>query len=167
MANILTTTEAATVLRCSVDDPSMLAMLPGIDASLFKATGHAWALDNPINEIAKSAARMMLVQWHENPGMVGSDQPLSFGLSATIMQLKAIAMLYMEFFGCNGVGSCYLPYAHYGDKVDSLVDLSGETGDQSTSFETYISCSGQIQQISESDLSEVLFRVKLTPKEEL
>ncbi len=167
MANILSASEAAIVLRCSEDDPSMLAMLPGIDAYLFRATGHAWALDGTIEEVAKNAARMLLVQWHENPSMSGGDQPLSFGLAATIMQLKAIAMLYMEFFGRDGSGPCYLPYAKKGDKVESLVSLSGEGGDQSSLFEDEIECHGVLNQISEDDLSDQLFRVKIIPREEL
>ena len=167
MTNILTTSEAAIILRCSEDDPSMLAMLPGIDAFLFNATGHAWALDSEINEAAKNAARMLLVQWHENPGMTGSEQPLSFGLAATIMQLKTIAMLYMEFSGREGAGSCFLPYARRGDQVDSLVLLSGTKEDASASFESVISLDGLILQISEDDLSENLYRAKLTPPSDL
>jgi hypothetical protein len=66
MANILTATEAANVLRCDEDDPLMLDLLPAIDAHIRRATGHNWAADNPVLDDAKAAARMLLVMWHED-----------------------------------------------------------------------------------------------------
>lgn len=98
--NVLTTTEAAAVLRCEEDDPNMLMLLPQVDAYLRQATGRAWEEDEPISEEAKSAARMLLVQWHENPGMIANGQTgLSFGLPATLMQLKMLGAELAETEG--------------------------------------------------------------------
>lgn len=93
MANILTAAEAAIVLRCETSDPDMLALLPLVDAYVKNATGRDWTQDSTIYPEAKSAARMLLVQWHENPGMVGGGQvPLHFGLTSALVQLEAIAL---------------------------------------------------------------------------
>jgi hypothetical protein len=92
MANILTAQEASIVLRCEIDDPAMLESLPLVDAHLKQATGRDWsvAIEGSIEPVAKSAARMLLVIWHENPGMFGTETPISqFGLPAIITQLKA------------------------------------------------------------------------------
>lgn len=93
MANILTTAEAATVLRCEATDPNMLDLLPLVDAYLETATGRNWALDTPIRPGAKSAARMLLVRWHEDPGGMAAGGALGLGLNAVLIQLKALAML--------------------------------------------------------------------------
>lgn len=168
MANILSSSEAAVVLRCDVTDVDMLALLPMVDAYIKRATGHDWAKDSPILPEAKSAARMLLTLWHENPSMITSGMTtLGFGLSASLVQLQVIATRYKEFFGRDGVGGISLPGAHAGDTVTSLVGLIGLTGTQTTSFETVISLDGAIQQISTSDLSEKVYRVFLTPVSEL
>jgi hypothetical protein len=94
--NILTAQEAAAILRCGESDPTMLMLLPQVDAYLNYATGRTWEDDYPVREEAKSAARMLLVQWHENPGMIGAaggaHVPLSFGLNAALFQLKILAL---------------------------------------------------------------------------
>jgi hypothetical protein len=90
---ILSATEASDVLRCAIDDPVMLALLPAIDAYIEMATGRDWAADTTIRQEAKSAARILLVQWHEDPGMMaGSQAVLSAGLSACLAQLEALAL---------------------------------------------------------------------------
>lgn len=90
---ILTLTEAANVLRTAENDPAMLDLLPGVDAYIQQATGRDWAADNPVRPEAKSAARMLLVLWHENPGMVGQGiTSLTYGLRAVLVQLKALAL---------------------------------------------------------------------------
>ena len=90
---ILTDTEASNVLRCAIDDPNMLALLPAIDAYIEMATGRDWAADASIRQEAKSAARILLVQWHEDPGMMaGSQAMLSGGLQACLAQLEALAL---------------------------------------------------------------------------
>ncbi len=83
MANILTAAEAASVLRCAVSDPALLVLLPQVDAYIKVATGHDWAADaTPISE-AKSAARLLLVMWYENPGMTASGvTTLNHGLTS-------------------------------------------------------------------------------------
>ena len=90
---ILSATEASDVLRCDIADPNMLALLPAIDAYIEMATGRDWAADTAIRQEAKNAARMLLVMWHENPGMMASGQTsLNFGLSACLVQLEALAL---------------------------------------------------------------------------
>ncbi len=164
---ILTTTEAATVLRCAEDDPNMLMLLPAIDAYIKMATGRDWAADTTIREEAKNAARMLLVQWHENPAMVGSSGPLAFGLMAALTQLEAIAHYYFTFEGLSNAGYVCLPGVHEGDTVVSLVGRVGVSGDQSASFEAVITEDGYIQQTSTNDLSEKWFTAYLVPPSEI
>ena len=93
MANILTAAEAAAVLRVSNTDPDMLTLLPLVDKAIENATGRAWQDDSPIEPTAKAAARILMVQWHENPGMIASGMTsLEFGLGACLTQLEAIAL---------------------------------------------------------------------------
>ena len=167
MTNILTASEAAVVLRCEATDADMLALLPLVDSYIRNATGHDWAADSSIRAEAKSAARMLLVLWHENPGMINSSSGLGFGLSAALVQLEAIALRYREFAGIDGAGSIYLPGVEAGDTVATLTGLIGVSGDQSTAFETIISVDDQIQQLSTSDLSEKYYRAYLIPPESL
>src|SRR3972149_2124307 len=83
-AHILTEEEAAIVLRCAEDDPNMLELLPLVDAYLFQATGRDWVADEQIRPEAKSAARMLLVQWHENPGgIAAASGGRGFGVPGT------------------------------------------------------------------------------------
>ncbi|MDD5367464.1 MAG: Ig-like domain-containing protein [Anaerolineaceae bacterium] len=93
MTNILTSAEAATVLRCVVTDQAMLDLLPLVDGYLETATGRDWTKDTTIYPQAKSAARMLLVRWHEDPGGMAAGGALGFGLVAVMVQLKALAML--------------------------------------------------------------------------
>jgi hypothetical protein len=98
--SILTVEEAANVLRCDEDDPNLLALLPLVDSYLKQATGRDWTEDDPIYPEAKSPARMLLVQWMENPGMMAAassgQATLSAGLLATIFQLKMLALELAE-----------------------------------------------------------------------
>ncbi len=95
--NILTAAEAATALRTVVTDPAMLQLLPQVDAYIETATGRDWTGDEPIYEQAKAAARMLLVRWHEDPGMMGQAQGLlPQGCSAALAQLEAIALKLAE-----------------------------------------------------------------------
>ena len=96
MTSILTNIEAATVLRCETDDQNMLDLLDQVDAYIENATGWKWTEDSVINPAAKSAARMLLVQWYENPAQLGSESVLSFGLNAVLLQLKAEAKRLTE-----------------------------------------------------------------------
>lgn len=162
MANILTAAEAATVLRCETTDADMLALLPLVDAHIKNATGHDWAADSSIRAEAKSAARMLLTLWHENPG--GSGQgALGMALPATLLQLEAIAAQYQEFEGRDGAGAIALPVAQAGDTVSAVTGLIGASGDQRAAFETVITVDGEIQQVSTADLGGKWFRGLLTP----
>jgi hypothetical protein len=88
VANILTTQEAANALRCATDDPAMLDLLPMVDAAIAEMTGHNWAADSTKSPLAKAAARILLVQWHEDPGMMAArNASLPFGLTQTLISL--------------------------------------------------------------------------------
>ena len=174
MTNILTVAEAANTLRCDLTDPAMLDLLPAVDAYIRNATGHDWTADTPINPTAKSAARMLLVKWHEDPGMSGGSgtvggnmTALSFGLSATLTQLEAEARRYRTFEGSSIPGAISLPGASVGDSVVSLVGVLGMSGSQVAKFESVITVQDQIQQVWAGDLSGKFFRAYLVAAEAL
>lgn len=92
--SILTADEAAVVLRCANDDPKLAVLLPQVDAYIKRATGRDWALDEPVHELAKSAARMMIIRAFEDPGaLVLAANAISFSLPAVLLQLEAEAAL--------------------------------------------------------------------------
>ena len=163
MANILTATEASTVLRCELTDADMLALLPLVDSYLRNATGRDWSADATIHPMAKEAARMLMVQWHEDPGKIGSASTLDFGLRAALVQLAALALQYRNFAGRSGAGPIDLPGVTAGETVSSVTGLIGVTGSQAAAFETVITIDGQIQQISTADLSDNWYRAYLVP----
>jgi hypothetical protein len=160
---ILTAAEAAAVLRMAEDDADMLALLPLVDRYIINATGYDWRQNSPIREDAKSAARMLLVMWHENPAVIGTVGVLEFGLNAALMQLEAIALRYRryKFYGRNGAGAIALTGAAVGDIVESLIGIYIASGDASSSFEATVSVDGCLQQTSGSDLSANLYLAKL------
>ena len=165
---ILTATEAADVLRCEVDDPTMLALLPAIDAYIKNGSGHDWASDSPIREEAKNAARIALVQWHEDPGMTLSElRTISLGFNACMTQLEAIALHYRTFEGLDGAGYVYIPNVIEGDSVITLVGKVGASGDQSSKFESVITEDGYIHQTSSEDLSEKWYTAYLVSPSEM
>jgi hypothetical protein len=162
MTTILTTQEAANALRCEVDDEEMLDLLPQVDRYVINATGHDWSTDATIDPTAKSAARMLLVMWHEDPAMMAQkNAPLSFGLTATLVQLQALAASYMEFEGLVNAGSIDLVGANVGDTVVSVTGLVGVSGNQAASFESVISVQDAIQQIANTNLDNKWLRVQL------
>lgn len=92
-SHILTLTEAAAVLRVETNNTDMLALLPVVDEYIKRATGRDWAADAEIDNGAKAAARMLLVQWFENPAMLSSGiASLEFGLNAVLTQLEVKAL---------------------------------------------------------------------------
>jgi hypothetical protein len=94
VANILTAAEAAIVLRCSSTDTNMLQLLPLVDAYIANATGRDWTSDTPVPPEAKSAARMLITMWMENPAQ--QSYPMSAlpqGLAAALAQLEIKALL--------------------------------------------------------------------------
>jgi hypothetical protein len=93
MANILTTLEAANVLRTTETDETMLDLLPMVDKFIEMATGRDWTADTNIRPEAKAAARMLLVRWHEDPGGMGAGETLGHGLRACLTQLEALAQM--------------------------------------------------------------------------
>lgn len=167
MANILTADEAAVVLRVDATDQAMLDLLPVVDAFIRGATGRDWTSDSPISAQAKAAARILLVMWYENPGQVGTEDALSFGMTAVLAQLEALALRYKSFEGRIGAGAVSLPGAVVGDTVSSLVGVVGVSGDRSADFESVITVANEIQQVSASDLTGMFYRVFLTPLEYL
>lgn len=95
--NILTPTEAATVLRTATNDQNMLDLLPQVDSYIKNATGRDFSADAQIRPEAKAAARMLMVMWYEDPGMLASGSSvLGAGLSAALAQLEAIAIVLAE-----------------------------------------------------------------------
>ena len=163
MANILTAAEAAQVLRCDTSDALMLALLPSVDAYIQNATGHDWTADSTISASAKSAARILITLWHENPAMIGSQGAMPWGLSAALTQLEALALRYKIFEGSSSSGYIPLPGAVEGYTVSELVAVVGGSGSYASSFETVISEDGFIHQTSAANLDEIYFRVLLTP----
>ena len=154
--SILTASEAANAIRVDATDADLLALLPLVDAFVNRATGRDWTQDGTINNLAKNAARMLIVQWYDNPAQVGDGNSLSFGLKNTLMQLESEALKYRkyEFEGINGGGSIYIHGAREGDDVIKLVGTYGASGDQTDKFESEISEENQIVQTSTDDLSE-------------
>lgn len=163
MATILTAAEAANVLRCAIDDPLMLQLLPQVDVYIQEATGRDWSADDPILAQAKSAAMMLLTMWHENPAMIGGDNVLHFGLSAVLTQLEAAALKYRAtaFDGLDGGGYIYLAGAKTGDQIVALVGITGVSGDQRANFESVLAQDHYIQQTSGADLSDNQYLVTL------
>jgi len=154
---ILTSAESALVLRVADDDPAMLELLPSVDRYIKNATGRDWAAESPIREEAKAAARILLVQWYEDPGMIGVHETgLELGAQAALLQLEAIALQTkkIRFRGRVGTGACKCKHAAEGDIVAAVVGIVGETGDQAAAFEAVITKKEQIQQTSTADLSE-------------
>jgi hypothetical protein len=94
MSNLLTPAEAANTLRTDADDPAMLDLLDGVDEYITHATGKDWTTDETIHPTAKSAARMLLVLWYDNPSgfLPGSAVELPPGLNALLSQLEAKAL---------------------------------------------------------------------------
>ena len=161
---ILTPAEAANTIRSSADDPAMLDLLPSVDEYIKNATGRDWASDATIHQTAKSAARILLATWYDNPAMqMVSTAPFPASLTSALTQLEALALQYKNFAGRNGAGAIPLLGAEVGDTVESLVGLIGASGDQSALFESVISVAGEIQQLSLDDLSAKYYRALLVP----
>lgn len=94
---ILTLAEAAAVLRLAPvpddDNPDIVLniALAGVDDFLKTATGYDWSTDATIDPTAKMAASMLLVQFYENPAMIGGDVDLPYGVTSRIEQLRVKA----------------------------------------------------------------------------
>ena len=155
MANILTAAEGANYLRTETTDAAMLMLLPMVDGFIQRATGRDWSQDTTINPVAKAAAGMLLVQWHENPGQMGSENALSFGLINVLAQLEAEALKYRkyQFYGLGGAGSVSIREAHIGDDVISVTGVYLSSGNQAAKFESKISYEGCLGQIVSDNLA--------------
>lgn len=165
--NILTSAEAAAILRCEEDDPNMLLLLPAIDAYI-KRGSRDWTTEATIPQEAKNAARIALVQWHENPGMILSElETLSLGFRACMSQLRAMSLYYHIIEGSASAGYITLAVASEGDTVVSVTGKVGVSGDQASKFESVITETGYIQQTAAEDLSEKWYEVKLVPPGEM
>lgn len=92
--SILTEQEAADMLRIeSVSDyPQLGILLPAIDDYIKTATGKDWGADDPVDPTAKMAAIILLVNWFENPGAVGSTDGVMKMIVNIISQLQAKAL---------------------------------------------------------------------------
>ncbi len=158
---ILTADEAARALRTTNTDPAMLDLLPQVDAYIRQATGRDWSADSTVEPTAKSAAMMLLVMWHEDPAMIGSENAAAFGVCAALTQLEAQASS-ITFTGASGSGYCALPGAQVGDLVAGLVEIAPTPGDAKSLFESVITYKDSIRQISDSDLSQKTYRVRFS-----
>lgn len=71
---ILTLQEAADILKLEVvsDYPQLPILLPSVDEYIKDSTGKDWGVDDPIDPTAKMAAVVLLVNWFDNPGAIGS-----------------------------------------------------------------------------------------------
>lgn len=164
--SILTAAEAASVLRVDQDNAEMLNLLPLVDEYIFNATGHDWAKDLPAVDSAKAAARMLLVLWYENPGMVqaGGAQGLAQGLTAALTQLEVMAGWYHVFEGNIGAGSISVDGVGEGDVVEEVILLVGGTrADVSEDFGSTIGEIGVLEQLADEDLSGKFFRALVRP----
>lgn len=161
-SNILTAAEAAKKLRCETTDPLMLALLPLVDSYIKNATGHDWAADSNINPTAKDAAMDYIDCLHEGGWR---SEYLQENFIGKLNQLEALGRRYMIFEGLPGAGYINLPGAREGDTVTAVTGIVGITGDQSSKFESVVSITGYIQQISADNLDEKFYRVLLTPLE--
>ena len=168
MTNILTAAEAANTLRTDSTDPAMLDLLAQVDAYIRGATGRDWTADATIHPVAKGAARMLLALNYDNPSQMGLGHGmLPQGLTAMLTQLESMAARYKTFHGISGSGGVWLKGAVLGDTVSTLTGLIGTSGDRRADFESVITVSDQIQQLSTSDLSDNYYRVYLTPVSDL
>lgn len=167
--NILSSAEAAAFLKCDEDDPSMLLLLPEIDEYIKRGTGHDWAADSIVPYAAKSAARNLIIQWHEDPGMLTGSQAtvLSGNFQACMSQLRAMAHYYFTFEGLPGPGMIEINGVSEGDSVITLVGKVGISGDQSSKFESVITWDGYLVQTSSEDLEEKWFTAYLVPPGEM
>ena len=68
------------------------------------------------------------------------------------------------FTGAAAAGGCVLTNANAGDIVISVIQLNGTPADVSASFESTISVTGQIQQLSASNLSANQYLVNTRPQ---
>ncbi len=167
--NILSSVEAAAFLRCAENDPTMLLLLPQIDSYIKRVTGHDWAAEVVIPQEAKSAARGILIQWHEDPGSLTGSQAtvLTANVQACLSQLRAMAHYYFTFQGLPGAGYIPINGLHEGDSVISLVGKVGISGDQRSKFETEIIWDGLLAQISSDNLQYKWFTAYLVPAGEM
>jgi hypothetical protein len=148
MPNLLTPQDAALFIRSDETDPIMNMLLPQIDAFVFRATGRDWTEDNVINDLAKGAAGMLLVLWYDNPAQVGNENSLPFGLTNILSMLEAEALKYkkFEFYGLTSSGGIGIPFAKIGDQVMKLIGVYGDSGDQSSKFESVVTVMGTLKQ---------------------
>jgi len=167
--NILSSAEAAAYLKCDEDDPVMLLLLPQIDAYIKRATGRDWAAEVIIPQEAKIPARDLLIQWHEDPGVLTGSQAtvLTANLQASLSQLRAMAHYYFTFEGLPGPGMIPILGMSEGDSVITLVGKVGISGDQRSKFESVITWDGYLVQISNEDLEEKWFTAYLIPPGEM
>lgn len=95
MANILTLDEASRVVKVDpIEEELELAdILPQVDAIIQEATGWDWANDNPINPVAKHAARCRLAIDYDLGAMNPSQSAtLERAYTSAIIKLEALVI---------------------------------------------------------------------------
>jgi len=150
MANILTVQQAANALRVETTDLRMLDLLPQVDKFIERATGRDWTQDTTKSPMAISAATMLVVMWFENPGMIGQEESLPFGLVASLAQLEAEALRYRTYIfrGISAPGYIGVLGVRIGDQVIHLTGVYGVTGDRSADFQSTVDTDDAIKQLS-------------------
>lgn len=91
MTNILTAVEASRVVMVDPTDERLADVLPQVDSYIQQATGRDWTQDDPINPVAKRAARLQLALTYD----LGAMQPsqiniLRSGLICALTQLESM-----------------------------------------------------------------------------
>lgn len=90
MANILTIQEALAAVKRDEDyDNEISEILNSIDSEIEVATGLRWQDRDPVNPIAKSAARIKL---QVETGIVPDDERSERRITYRIKQLQAVAL---------------------------------------------------------------------------
>lgn len=89
--SLLSVSEIEAVLKIGEgnisDYPEINLLIPAIEDHIKIATGKDWASDNLPDPLAKMVASILLVRWHEDPGMIGKSNDA--GLIGLIAQLQA------------------------------------------------------------------------------
>lgn len=88
--SILTKTEAILTLKedaSTIDNGKLVDDLAAIDDYIFTATGYVAA--TPVNPRAKKLARMLLIQWWDNPDGRSDQKSSDYGVAHLVAQLRA------------------------------------------------------------------------------
>lgn len=152
-----------------VNDAQMLNLLPLVDGYIQSATGYDWTSLEVIPPQAKAAAQLLLVQWYDNP--VDADKASSgiygygYGVMGALGQLEAMGLQYKIVEGLAGAGYICVPGVKEGSSIATAVGVSGDSGDRSAYFESYVTEEGYVKQLYTGNLDEKFYRLRIIPPE--